>query len=407
MAVDMDKWGISETGFYRPTIDDILSAKNTLAKQIIGEDFDTDELTPEGMLFRINAAAQSKIIQIAEGIYYSIFPHTARGVSLDRVCEVANLKRDSAGYAKHSVKVYGTQGYIIEAGTEFKNDEGIEFYSLTNAAIVQADTGAEGLDEEILYYADVIVQCKQSGTVGNVNDINSVVEVNMNIENVTYVSVVSYGTNAESDPELRAKFETVVQGLGTNTRKSIIANVLRVAGVNNVILLDNTTEEDVEIKNSNEEVVLTITAGTYAVIVQSDNATNGADIAQAIFEKQPLGIPQSGVEQIEILDSSKTKQNVKFSYVAQNSIDVEVTCVVDESYDTIGGEKEIQNNITTYINGLGIGQEVVYTRLYDYIYNVAGVKKVTSITLNGQTADIPINDIEIAKVGTITVDVEG
>ena len=97
----------------------------------------------------------------------------------------------------------------------------MEFYSV----ITETITEIIDIGEEPEYYADIIVQCKTSGIVGNVSNINSTVEVNTNIKRIAYLSVVAYGTEAESDPELREKYETVVSGLGTNTRNAIIANV--------------------------------------------------------------------------------------------------------------------------------------------------------------------------------------
>lgn len=395
--MDMENWGVTETGFNCPTVDDILNAKNILAKEEFGDDFDTDEKTPEGMFFRINAKAESKLCEIAEGIYYSIFPHTATGVSLDRVCEFVNLTRDSAGHAQHTIRVYGTEGYIVEAGTEFKNMEGIEFYSVMTTTIDQSDES----EELPRFYANLSVQCKQSGTIGNVNDINSTVEVTPSISSVEYLTVEAYGTPAETDPELRTKFKSVVKGLGTNSANAIIANVLRVAGVNNVILIDNTTDTDEIISDG-----LTVTAGTYAVIVHSDSTANEAEIAQAIFEKQPLGIPQSGAEEIIVTDNSNTDHTVKFTYVTTQNIDIAVTCKIDKSFTT-SGIQEIKDNLAAYINSLGIGQEVVYTNLYEYIYKVTGVTKVTALTANNGTIDIPINKIEIAHAGEIGVTVEG
>lgn len=396
MAVSMDLWGVTETGFYCPTVEDIKAQKILLAKEIFGEDFDTDDLTPEGMIFRIEAQAQKKLCEMAEGVYYCIFPHTAKGVSLDRLCETVNLKRSGGEFSELLIRVYGTQGYIVEAGTEFKTTDGLEFYSVSAATINEViDIG-----EEKEYYADVIVQCKERGKVGNVSNIYSTVAVNTNITSVIFLEIVAYGTESESDPEIREKYESVVNGMGTNTRNAIVSNVLRVAGVNKVIILDNNTKEDKPISDN-----LTIEAGTYAVIVYSDSTTNNEEIAQAIFDKQPLGIPQSGKEEIDIVDKSNTTQIVKFTYVATNSIDINVVCTVDDTFES-GGEKEIEDNIAAYVNSLDIGQEVVYTRLYDCIYGVTGVKKVTTMTLNGATADIPISKMEVAKVGTITVRAE-
>lgn len=390
----MEKWGVTKKGFYRPTLEDIISEKNKKAKELLGENFNTDEKTWAGKLFRINAAAESKLCEIAENVYYSIFPSTARGISLDRVCEFVNLNRESEGFAAHVIRVYGTQDYIIQAGTLFKNDKGIEFYALEETGI----NGVEILeDNTTLYYADVTVKCTQSGTSGNVTDINATTEVDTNIDDVVWIKSVAEGTKTENDPDLREKFSNVINGLGTNTEASIIANVLRIAGVNDVMIIDNNTADDIVVSDN-----LTVVSGSYAVIVHSDNTTYDDYIAEAIREKQPFGIMQSGTKSVEVKDNAGVIHTVKFTYVENKTINVAVSIQTDNTFPTDGIE-QIEDNITAYINGLGIGEEVIHSRLYDYIYNVTGVYKVTEITLNGEKSDIAVSKIKTAKVGTIEV----
>lgn len=388
-------WGVTDKGFYRPTIADIINEKNNLAKTLFGNDFDTSEQTPQGKFFRINAAAESELCKIAEGIYYSIAPSTARGISLDRVCETINLTRENAGYAELLLRVYGTSDYVIAAGTKFKNEAGLEFYSVQAATIEQEETTQDG---NTIYYADVTVQCTQSGEVGNVRDVDRTSEVISDITSVMFQDVVAYGTPIESDPDLREKFGEVVQGLGTNTAAAIKANVLRVAGVNDVILIDNNSGSDVVIFSD-----LTVKNGTYAVIVHADSTAIDDDVAKAIFEKQPFGVPQSGVKSVTVEDNSGIEHTVKFTYVSATTINVTVACTTDNTFPSNGIDL-IAENITSYINGLDIGQAVIYNRLYDYIYNVTGVYEVTDITLNGGRVNIPISKINTAKVGTVDVD---
>lgn len=394
MAV-IDTWGVSEKGFYRPTLEDIITEKNKKAKELFGEDFNVDENTPQGKFFRINAAAENKLCEIAEDIYYSIAPSTARGISLDRVCEFANITRDSAGYAEHQLKVYGKQGYVIEAGTMFKNADEVEFYSVMEAVIETAET--QGEDEK--YFAEVIVQCTESGTIGNVQDINNTSEVDTNIENVVYQKVIAYGTPIESDPELRDRFSSTVTGLGTNTTNAIKANVLRLSGINDVIIIDNNTDTDNVLSNK-----LTVKSQSYAVIVHSDDMDNDIEIAEAIQEKAPLGIMQSGNKTVVVKDDSNTEHTVKFSYVEPLPVAVTCTCYVTNAFPSDGVEM-IEDNITSYINGLGIGEEIIFSRLYDFIYNVTGVHKVSDLTLVGGTIDIKIPPLNIAKVAQIYIDV--
>lgn len=390
-----DLWGVTETGFYRPTLEDIIKEREKKAKEIFGEDFNTDEKTVQGKYFRINAASESKLCEIAEGIYYSIFPSTSRGISLDRVCEFANLTRENKRYAVHELKVYGTQGYVISAGTLFKTESGLEFYSTADAVITNNELG-----DTLTWYALVGVQCTESGEIGNVTNITALKEVDVEIQKVQHQRIISRGTEIETDPELRRKFGEVVQGMGTNTNVAIKANVLRVEGVNNVIIYNNSTENDIPLTDVNTPFY--VRSGTYAIVVQSDSILNAEEIAKAIFEKQPLGIGQSGKETIAIKDESGIEQIVQFSYVTELNPTVDISCVVSREFP-IDGKELIAGNITSYINGLGIGEEVVYSRLYDCIYNVSGVHKVNSLKLNGVQQDFPIPTLCIAKVGEITI----
>lgn len=400
---NINDWGVTEKGFYRPTLEEIITEKNNKAKLIFGEDFDTGELTPQGKFFRICAAAESKLCEIGENIYYSISPSTARGISLDRVCEFANLTRESAGYAVHILRVYGKLDYTVPAGTLFKNSAGVEFYCTQDAVINGAEM-TEDTDEDgnpvYIYYADVTVQCRQSGEVGNVTNINATSEVNQNINGVTYYDTLAYGTEIESDPDLRDKFNKVVQGLGTNTSASIKSNVLRINGVNDVIVVDNTTAENIKVSDS-----LTVISGSYAVIVHSDDTTIDDEIGAAIFEKHPLGVIQSGLKSVDVTDESGIVHTMKFSYVESTAVQVSVKCKVNRDFPD-DGTIQIENNIISYINGLGINENVVYSRLYDYIYNVHGVHEVTELKVNNDTKTLEVGKLEIAKADGITVDFE-
>lgn len=390
MPVSKD-WGVTPEGFYRPTMEAIIAEKNKTAKQIFGEDFDTGEQTPQGKFFRINAAAESKLCEIAEQVYYSIFPSTATGISLDRVCEFANILRGSAAPAVHLIRVYGTEEYVIPAGTLFKNPAGLLFYSSAEA-IVSNEEQAEG--GEAVYYAEVTVCCTESGTAGNVQNINAADVFDPDLQSVEWQETISYGTDIENDPDLREKFSATVQGLGTNTADAIRAEALRVPGVRGAHILDNNTETDREVGD------LTIAAQSYAVVVHSDNTENGQAVAEAVFKKSPLGIVQSGLEEYTVTDSSGTEHTVRFTYVEPVEISVSVTCRTDE---TFGGAEAVKASIADYLSGLDIGGSVVYTRLYKCVYDVAGVESVTELKVNGGTGDVLLSEIEAPAVGTITV----
>lgn len=314
---------------------------------------------------------------------------------MDRICKFVAIKRTPATYAVKILRVYGKKDYIIQSGVLFKSENNIQFWSTSESTINKEELTQ---DDAVMYYADVTVQCVSAGTVGNITDIVSTAAVDVNITQVTYLSTVAVGQEAESDSELRERFNNVVQGLGTNTTSAIKANVLRIPGVTNVDIIDNNTSEDIVIDD------LTVYAKSYAVIVNSDDLSAGDEIAKAIFEKQPLGILQSGDELIVVKDDSGTEHNVRFTYVTTQEIEIAVGCNVTSDFPSTGAD-DIRRNITNYINGLEIGDKVVYSRLYDYIYNVAGVDDVTSLTLNGGTSNIALSRLKIPAVGAIAVEI--
>ena len=100
---------LTSKGFERLTYDDIVNKKIQKAKELFGEDIDTSELTPLGKFIRINAFDLAEAEEEAEYIYYSIFPNTASGVSLDRLCTFVGISRNPATSAIYNVKINGTR----------------------------------------------------------------------------------------------------------------------------------------------------------------------------------------------------------------------------------------------------------------------------------------------------------
>ena len=391
----MAEWGINEKGFYCPTYEEILDDKIKYAKELFGEYISTSELTPLGKLLRINAKNEHKIYETAEQLYYSVSPATATGVSLERLGYFVGMRKNPAVCAVHLIRIYGTKDYTIKAGTLVRNTAGVTFYTVKDITLEETEENQSGVST---YYNDVNVQCTSAGTVGNTSGINNVVKVDSNISNVAYLKQVIAGKETESDVDFRKRYNQIVEGLGTNTASSIKANVLKISGVNECIIKDNTTNEDIVIDED-----LTISKDTYGVIVHADK-TLSEEIAKAIFEKQPFGIRQSGLEVVTVEDSAGEFHNVKFTFVKEKNIDIEIQCSVSGTFKN-GGKEQIIENIQNYINNIAIGKSLVFSKLYECIYKVDGVEDVTNLTVNNTIHNIDVSVIEIVKCGTVNVNV--
>ncbi len=390
-----NKWGLTESGFYCPTYDEVLDDNIKLAKKYFGEDISVNELTAFGKYLRIIASGDHKVYETAEELYYSVSPATATGVSLERVAgSFIGENKNPAVCAMHAVRLYGTQGAIIKAGaTLVRNSAGVIFYPVTDAVIGLEETTQDGIS----YYADVIVQCSVAGVAGNTSGINSTVNVNSDITGVSYLYQVTEGKGTETDAEYRARYEKIVQGLGTNTEAAIIAEVLKIDGVHACIIKKNfNSEADIEISPK-----FILKNGTYAVIVHADNGLRN-EVAQAIFKKMPFGIHQSGLETVAVKDDADESHNVKFTFVEEKRLDVSIKCTVSDNFERDGTEK-IRDNIKSYMDNLAIGKMLVYSKLYEKIHSVTGVEDVLDLTVNGGKENISVSSTEIIKCGVIDI----
>lgn len=400
MAETQNSWGITPNGFICPTYEQVLNEKIKRAKELFGENISTNETTVLGKLLRIQAKDEHRLYEEEEQVYYSASPATATGISLDRAMSFAFVKRDTPTYAVHLVRIYGQNGYNIKSGTLLKNAAGVSFYTL-DKEIIGGESGTqfeERQPDDLMYYADVRVQCTELGTIGNVTDIDRLVMVNTNIITIEWLSQVTEGRGVETDPAARERYQQIVQGLGTNTKAAVIANVLKLNGMYDCNIIENTSKTE-SVVVSGEEPVLAVEPETYGVITYGD-ATD-IEIAKAIFEKRPFGIRQSGSTVIEILDDSGTVQKTKFTKVAKKRVDIEYSIITDNTFEQ-DGNKKIEVNIRDLIDSRKTGEELIFTQLYGCIYSVKGVVAVPSLKVNGDTADIKPTGTQIVRCGTVT-----
>lgn len=393
--MNIENWGLTEEGFYCPTYDEILASKIATAREVFGENICTDNNTALGKFIRLETAYDAKQFEEIEKVYYSISPVTATGVSLDRAVSFARMTRNTAVSAVHKIRIYGTVNHTLGKGMLVKSQGGVVFYTATDCTISEYDGNQNDIE---MYYGEVNVQCIEAGTVGNVYDINSLVSVDNDVTAVVYVSTVMDGADAETDVELRERYNDVVDGMGTNTKNSIRSALLRINGVHSVIIIENTTDTDIVISDR-----LTVESGKYAVIVYANSGLEN-EIAEAIFSRQPFGIRQNGVTAVTIQDEAGEEHIVRFTYVEEIDADIAVKCTVNDNFPS-GGIETVKSNISEYTDGLSIGETLVYSKLYQSVYNVTGTEEITELTVNSDMKSITVAADQIIRAGSISVTV--
>lgn len=376
---------VSDKGYLRPTYDDLLASRIELAKELFGEDIDTENASPLGKFIRLSVQDLADAYEGQEIIYYARFPHTATGQNLDRLMPFAGITRNPATRAEHEITFTGTAGYEIQSGFLVGTTGDVEFYLVNPVLLDDNGTGVG------------IVQCTEAGKIGNVTlgTITEIINPHYDVTSIQHTNIELLGEDVESDADLRKRFDDSIEGSGSATAAAIRSNVMRVNGVSGCIVvenIENETDSDGRPPHS------------FEVYVHAPDTLDG-EIAQAIFEKKPLGIKSTGVVAVQVPDASGGTQTIYFSHVTETHVYIRVTVATD-SYFELNGVEQIKTALISYISSLSTGEDVVYTSLYKHIFGVSGVKDVTalSISSNGSTFGTSNIVIDTDKIATLNAE---
>lgn len=366
---------LDETGFKRRTYQEILESKIQRAQELFGADIETSEQTPLGKFIRINAYDQALLEELAERIYYSIFPDTAEGVSLDRLCAFFGLSRNPAEAARYIVTVTGKAGETVPAGFLVGTEGGITYYNMEDVQI-----GDNGMCE-------IVVECTESGDIGNVNstEITRVVNPVAYVTSIIGKSLLRNGSEIESDYALRIRAKAAQGGLGSCTENAIIAALLSVPTVVSANVATNYTDEMDEHGRPPRSFECYITGGE----------DYHAEIAETIFEKKPIGIKTHGSITQIVKDIGGHEHEIKFSYTENVAINIYMEISVTSEYEA-DGAKQIRDKLKTYIDNLGVGSDVILSTLYGKIHSVTGVEEVHTLKLSKDGTNYIADSIEVS-----------
>ena len=380
---------LTDQGFKRPIFAELLEQQIQKARELFGEDIETDEKTPLGKFIRITVYDLARAYEDLESTYYARFPNTARGTSLDRLCVFAGISRNPPTTATYTVKLTGEAGQTVVAGTLVGTKSGVNFYVEEDVIIPAAGT------------VETTVRCVEYGTIGNVliGEICVVVNPDAIITTVKNTAQINIAVDEETDTALRKRFADAIAGTGSATADAIKAEVMRVPNVRFCTIIENdqdTTDASGRPSHSFETYV-----GADAELYQ--------EIAKAIFRKKPVGIHSHGTITQTVTAEDGTSHTIKFSPIANLNIIVAVT-IQKNSYFPSDGAEQIKKNLVDYIATFNSGEDVNKSSLYGYVHSVAGVVVSNIVLKTATTSDtnrisVPVDKVASLAKNNITVTV--
>ena len=378
---------ITDKGFVRPSYDEILQAQINRDKVLLGDDIDTSEESVLGKFIRINVFDLNICYETLEDLYYSSFPNTARGQSLDRLGSFAAVSRNQATQARIEVKIKGTVGESVPSAFLLKSDK-TSFYVVNDYTI---DSNGEVV---------AIANCVDDGVVGNISNGErlDIQNPRMGIDSVEFIRIVQNGEELESDKDFRIRFANSLAGAGSSTESAIKGAIYRVPLVDGVSVIDN-----------NSDTASSIPPHSFACYVLAPESQYD-EIAKAIFDKKPLGIQCIGDIERTVYDAWGKPHTVKFFATSKAELKISIQIKTNQYFES-SGISQIKDNIANFINNLANGSDVYYTSVFGYIHNVTGVVSVVDLKIckigqNPGNSDIAIGEQEIARIDVSNISVE-
>lgn len=241
----------------------------------------------------------------------------------------------------------------------------------------------------------VAVEATEVGSIEQApNTITTIITPILGWDSVTNPQEASVGRYEETDEELRLRWRNTKFQFATNIVESLYSAVFSLEGVSNAVIYENDT--DVVDENG-------VLPHSFLVLVDGGLSS---DVATAIWRNRPTGIRSQGNTSVDIIDSFGYVRTINFSRPTEVQVYIEIDLETNNRFPE-DGEQKIKEALISYINGLTINDDVVYSRLYTPINSVEGHQvnslRIGTDPLNLGFSNIITNFDEIAKTQSASI----
>ncbi|WP_028545752.1 baseplate J/gp47 family protein [Paenibacillus taiwanensis] len=357
---------LNSAGLKRKTYNEIYEEMvNELGKRL-GQDMNTSESSPLGMMLQVFAWHLSVLWEDVEQVYHESYIQYATGVQLDALAVFYGLRRKLEQPAHGVVELNGVPGYIVQPGYRVGTKTGIWFTTIAPCALNDRGKGTAAITAVI------------PGIMGNV-PAHSIVEAFSPLKEITGITNLREtedGREQENDVEFRDRLRAARDGSHAATIDAIVSALLQLPDVKSAAVQVNDTMQ------TDEQGIPPKSIRAYVYGGQSEQ------IAKAIFDKKAAGIGTDGRESVEVKDISGHLHKVQFSRMTMLDVHVEVSVAANSAFPA-KGQDEIITAIAQYIGGIGADQQdytglaqgsrIVFSRLLTAIQNVPGIEEVMDL----------------------------
>lgn len=312
--------GLTPQGFVATTVDEEVADLNAKFLANVNGSLDLDPDQPIGQIIGTFAAKFAAAMELGATVYNAINPNAAEGNLLANACALSGTYPQVATYSY----VYGVQ-LTLAAGASVAAGSVAQVSGQPNNTwtLVGLYTPASGSTAAFTTPGPVTntgtgtavllatFQSSQPGPfVANANTLTVIGTPTVGWTAVNNPSSAIAGVAADTDTTLRQRRALQVSGEGSGDLDSMRAAILKIAGVVQCFVYENTTRvaDSTGLPGNSFRVVVWDGIGM--------NASNTA-IAQAIWNNKPPGIPSYGATQANAIDSAGNTRVMSFDRAQQ------------------------------------------------------------------------------------------
>ena len=322
----------------------------------LGENVSTDPSTAIGRIVREMASVAQKVDELVIWVAAGLNIYQASGRQLTDYASLMGIPFREGTTSSVALTITGSQGTLIPAESRVRTSGGVIFETAEAALIPSAGT------------VTVTARSQRIGAVqAPAGSLTEILDVVAGWTSVTNASAATPGTVAESETEWVTRYLNRVAIHGQGTLENISARVAEISGIKEVVTLHNPTGASVTANG------FTQAARSFSVVLSG--SAESADIAQAIADTAPPGIPMTG-------SSTHTLGGITYKWTPATEVAIAVTLVtvIDLGVFPSNGRQEITRKLLAFIKGLSIGKVLDTTRFQSVVTEVVG-HRVTTFTV--------------------------
>lgn len=259
---------ITDQGITGSSLNDYLADLKTRTLAI-DPDWNLDPDAPDGQKMGIDAEMLANLDEGIVAAYRAKDPDSATGEALRNIGKISGVAIRDATYSVAPVTITGTAGLVLPANSQIRSRIDNTLWLTTAAIVVGVSQTASG-------FATCVTPGRVLAAAGELTVIGTPYPGWASVTN----AAAAPGEDAESDVDFRARRNKSVSLPGSNMKDNMQAAVANVAGVTDVRILENSSDDPVDPDGI-----------PYTAIALIVNGGSDQDIGLAMYSKYNPGTP--------------------------------------------------------------------------------------------------------------------